>query len=231
MRSSALRVVCSMLAVLANRSPASEVRIAITLSTSNPGSTRPSASDVRINSAAPTNRTTASATSTSTSTERVLFCLKPLPERLLESLMTVFKSVRALTMAGTRPNRIPVTSDNVSVNTTTRQSMPSSDPPSPKRGKPVVLTVRSARMPMKPSTRPRMPPVMESSTLSVSSCRRFASARRRAPYGSRSPGAVPSRARAADSRRLRMRPTARTRPHRRARAASCASRAPPFPAA
>ena len=90
-----------------------------------------SESEVRIKSDAPTSSTTARLTSTSTSTERVLFWRKPLPERLLESLMTVFKSVREATSAGINPNKIPVTIDNPIVNTTMRQSMPSSEPALP----------------------------------------------------------------------------------------------------
>ena len=73
----------------------------------SPGSTPPSASDVRINSAAPTSSTTARLTSTSTSTERVLFWRKPLPERLLESLMIAFRSARDATSAGIKPNMMP----------------------------------------------------------------------------------------------------------------------------
>jgi hypothetical protein len=61
--------------------------------------------------------------------------------------MTAFKSARDATSAGIRPNRMPVTIESTTVNATTRQSMPSSDPPAPSRGSPAVFTVNSARMP------------------------------------------------------------------------------------
>ena len=76
-----------------------------------------------------------------------MFWRKPLPDRLLESLMTAFRSARDATSAGISPNTIPVTIDNATVNSTTRQSMPSNEPVSPSLGKSAVFTVSSARMP------------------------------------------------------------------------------------
>jgi hypothetical protein len=77
-----------------------------------------------------------------------LFWRKLLPERLLESLMIEFKSVREATSAGISPKMTPVTMDSTSVNSTTRQSMPSSAPSCPSRGNPAVLTVKRKRMPI-----------------------------------------------------------------------------------
>ena len=58
-----------------------------------PGSTRPSATAVRIRSAEPISSTSASATSTTTSTERTLFCRKPVPDRPALSFSVVVRSV------------------------------------------------------------------------------------------------------------------------------------------
>ena len=119
--------------------------------------------------AAPTNRTTHSPSSATTSAERVLLWPKPLPERLLASLMTALRSERDVTSAGTSPKTIPVNIDRPSVNTTIFQSMPSREPPSPRRGSPAVFTPRSARMPKKPTTSPATPPASANTTLSVRS--------------------------------------------------------------
>ncbi len=125
----------------------SDVRIVSTFLAWKPGSTLPSANDVRISRAAPTSNTTARLTSTSTSTERVLFWRKPLPERPLESLMTVFRSAREAMSAGIKPNSKPVNIDSARPNSATRQSMPSNEPVAPSRGNPAVFTVSSRRMP------------------------------------------------------------------------------------
>ena len=61
-------------------------------------------------------------------------------------------------------------SDTPIVNSSTRQSRPTTPPFSPTRGRSAVFTASSARMPTTPSTSPQAPPIADSSTLSVSSC-------------------------------------------------------------
>ena len=71
----------------------------------------PSAIAVRMSSAEPISRTSASATSTTTRIERALFWRKPVPDRPLLSLSVVVRSVFELCSAGIRPKRTPVASD------------------------------------------------------------------------------------------------------------------------
>ena len=123
-----------------------------------------------MRSADPIRRTSASATSATTSTDRTLFCLKPVPDRPPLSLSAMFRSVRDPCSAGIRPNRRPVASETTTVNASTRQSTPTSDPFSPRRGIPAVLMDNRARIPATPSTMPSAPPATDSRTLSVSSC-------------------------------------------------------------
>ena len=78
---------------------------------SNPGSTRPSATAVRISSADPISSTSASATSTTTRTERTLFCRNPVPDRPALSFSVVVRSVFELWSAGIRPKISPVASE------------------------------------------------------------------------------------------------------------------------
>ena len=78
------------------------------LCASKPGSTARSATNVRMNSAAPTSSTSASPISLTTSSARALFCRNPLPERPLLSLSVVFRSARDACSAGTRPKTRPV---------------------------------------------------------------------------------------------------------------------------
>ena len=114
----------------------------------SPGRQPSSESDVRINSEAPTSSTTARLTSTSTSTERVLFWRKPLPERLLESLMTAFRSGarcderrdQAEQNAGHDRQRDREHARCANPCRAASRAWPS-------RGKPAVLTVSSTRMP------------------------------------------------------------------------------------
>ena len=94
-------------AVFANRSPLSDMRIVRTRCGSKPGSTARSAMKVRMNSAAPTSSTSASPISLTTSNARALFCRKPLPDRPLLSLMVVLRSTRAARSAGNRPKTQP----------------------------------------------------------------------------------------------------------------------------
>ena len=118
-----LSVSAVTLSVESNRGSDSEVRIASSRSVENPRSTAPSAIIVRITSAAPITRTTASPTSTVTSARRMRVPRNP-PARLAR-LMKPFRSVRALASAGASPNRRPVASDRPSVKAATRQSRPS----------------------------------------------------------------------------------------------------------
>ena len=151
---------------------------------------------MRMSSADPMRSTSASATSTITRIDRTLFCLNPLPERPLLSFSVVVRSAFELCSAGINPKMMPVMSDNPRVKVTTRQSIPTSAPSSPTRGRPAVLTDNSARIPSHPNSRPNRPPAIESRMLSVSSCRMI---RPREP---------PTAARMAISRR---RPVARAR--------------------
>ena len=64
-----------------------------------------------MSSADPMSSTSASATSTTTSIERALFCRKPVPDRPPLSLSVVVRSVLELCSAGIRPNRMPVASE------------------------------------------------------------------------------------------------------------------------
>jgi hypothetical protein len=62
-----------------------------------------------------------------------------------------------------------VPSETPTVNSSTRQSRPTTPPFSPTRGRLAVLTASSAFMPTTPRTSPQAPPMADSSTLSVSS--------------------------------------------------------------
>ncbi len=147
------------------------MRIVSTLVASKPGSTLRSATAVRTSSAEPMSSTRARATSSTTSTARVLFCRNPLPERPLPSLRVVLRSSREAWSAGMSPNRMPVAIDSAIVNARTRQSTVTTEPFSPTRGRPAVFTASSARIPAVPRSRPSAPPANDSMRLSVSSCR------------------------------------------------------------
>ena len=101
---------------------------------------------------------------------RVTLWRAPVPVRLPLSLIVRPRSVREACSAGIRPNRMPVPSDTPTVNSSTRQSRPTTPPFSPTRGRSAVFTASSAFMPTTPSTSPQAPPIADSSTLSVSSC-------------------------------------------------------------
>ena len=94
----------------------------------------------------------------------------PVPVRLPLSLMVSPRSDREACSAGIRPKSSPVPSDTPIVNSSTRQSSPTTLPPSPTRGRLAVFTASRARMPTTPRISPQAPPIAESSTLSVSSC-------------------------------------------------------------
>ena len=160
-----------MPAAVAKRGPVRDVRIVSTLAASKPGSTAPSASDVRISSAEPISRTDARATSPTTSTARVRCWRKPAPARPPPSLRVAPGSVRDPWSAGISPNSTPVPIATTSANSSTRQSPTTSAPSGPIRGNPTVLTDSSARMPATPRVKPSAPPSIESMTLSVSNCR------------------------------------------------------------
>ena len=121
--------------------------------------------------AAPTSSTTAREISLTASRVRALFWRKPVPERPPDSLSVALRSGREVCSAGMRPNRRPVSSATRMVNARTRQSMPTSEPSAPTRGRLAVLTLSRARIPTTPATEPTAAPARESSTLSVSSCR------------------------------------------------------------
>ena len=193
-RSTPSRISWSTAADFANCGPLSDMRIVSTFSASKPGFTAPSAIEVRISRAEPTSSTTASATSLITSMVRALFWRSPVPERPPLSLRVALRSGRELCSAGIRPNRMPVNPAARTVNASTRQSTPTSEPSRPTRGRLAVFTLSRARIPTTPNAAPATPPASESSTLSVSSCRMMR------------PRPAPMAARIAISRR---RPTAR----------------------
>ena len=83
--STPMRTACSTASAFRYRSPVIDIRIVSTPFALKPGSTLLRATKVRTSSAEPTSRTSASATSATTSTDRVLFCWKPVPARLLLS--------------------------------------------------------------------------------------------------------------------------------------------------
>ena len=153
--------------------PDNDIRIVSTLVESKPGSTRASASAVRMRSADPTRRINASATSTITSVARARFCRRPVPDRPLASFSDVVRSVFDVCSAGSSPKSTPVTIETAIVKATTRQSSETNVPASPTRGRLAVFTDSSARMPTTPSARPSAPPITDRSRLSVRSCRRM----------------------------------------------------------
>ena len=115
-RSTPSRTICSTPADFRKRGPVSDIRIVSTLVGVEARDRRGrSATAVRISSAEPTSRMSASATSTTTSTERVLFWRKPVPERPPLSFSVALRSAREPCSAGIRPKRMPVPSDTASV--------------------------------------------------------------------------------------------------------------------
>ena len=78
---------------------------------SNPGSTACNFMNVRISSAAPITSTRARAISLTTRTERTLPLRKPTPERLLLSFKIAARFLREAVIAGTRPKKIPVSTE------------------------------------------------------------------------------------------------------------------------
>ena len=149
----------------------SDIRSVSTLCDSNPGFTARNFMNERISSEAPTSSTSASATSTTTRIERVLFWRKPLPDRPLLSLSVRLRSTRDAWSAGNRPKTTPVTSDTAMVNATTRQSAVTPEPSAPMRGMLPGFTASSARMPVTPRASPSVPPTADNITFSVSSWR------------------------------------------------------------
>src|SRR5580704_15710 len=108
--------------VFSKRSLASDICMTSTLWESKPGLTECNATYVRISNAAPTNSISASATSPITSSARLLFWRKSLPDRLLLSFSAVQRSKRDDWSAGTRPKSTAVTSETTHVKVKTRQS-------------------------------------------------------------------------------------------------------------
>ena len=102
----------------------------------------------RIESKAePTSKVSASATSVTTRIERVLFWRNPVPERPPASPSTSMSvGLRAL-QGRDQPKINPVAKRDGEREGGTRQSMPTSTPSWPIRGRPAVLTDSSARMP------------------------------------------------------------------------------------
>src|SRR6185437_10866345 len=130
--------------------------------------------NVRISSAAPISSTRALAISVTTSAPRALFCFSPVPDRPLVSFNVELRSGFEICKAGKSPNRIPVKNAIPTVNAITRQSSSeNADAPlrSPMRGTSPGLNVSSNRTPQVPATKPRIPPAVESTMLSVKSCR------------------------------------------------------------
>ena len=99
-----------------------------TLCVSKPGSTASSFMNVRISNAAPITRTSASAISVTTSTERSLPLRKPMPERLLLSLSVAARLGLDALIAGTRPKRIPVSTETPRVKSRTVGSRVTAEP-------------------------------------------------------------------------------------------------------
>ena len=104
-RSTPSRTIRSTPSDVTKRGPVSDILIVSTLFGSNPGSTAPSATDVRIRSAEPTSSTSASATSSTTSSERALFCLNPVPERLRAFLDRRVRDRRASSEGGNQADQ------------------------------------------------------------------------------------------------------------------------------
>src|SRR5687768_881054 len=167
-RSAPLRIIRSTACDDAYCGPVIDIRIVSTLLASNPGSTRPSAIAERISSADPISNVSASATSVTTRIERVLFWRNPVPDRPPVSFNVVVRSVFDDWIAGINPNINPVASDTAVVNPSTRQSMPTSTPSWPMRGRPAVLIDNIARMASTPNNRPSAPPITDNTMLSVS---------------------------------------------------------------
>ena len=134
------RTSLSISEVFSNRVPASDICMINTLWESKPGLTACSWMDERISSAALTSRTKARAISPITSSERVLLCRRPVPDRPALSLRVVMRSIREAGSAGMRPNNTPVIKEIRNVNVRTRQSSVIAEPYSPIRG---ILTILS----------------------------------------------------------------------------------------
>src|SRR4051812_44042712 len=117
--------------VFSKRVPERDICMTSVLRDSKPGFTARSAIDVRISSAAPIRRTSASANSNVTRRARVLFCRKPDPDRLLVSLSVALKSAYDAWNAGIRPNTTPVPNARIIVKAITRQSGVTPDPFAP----------------------------------------------------------------------------------------------------
>src|ERR1035438_9160672 len=137
--------------VFRKREPARDMRRVRTLWRSKPGSTALNAAKVRMSSAAPTNRTSASATSPTTSRARVFFWCRLAPERPPPLLRVAVRSARETSSAGMSPNKTPVASETRAVKATTRQSKATAAPCSPMRGMSPGFTASSARTPARPS--------------------------------------------------------------------------------
>ncbi len=73
-----------------------------------------------MSKAAPMTSTRARAISLMTSTERILPCRRPMPERLEFSLSEATRLGRDAEIAGARPNKMPVSSEMPKVNSRTR---------------------------------------------------------------------------------------------------------------
>ena len=149
-------------------SPVTNMRMVNTCSGWKPSFTSRRRENVRRSSPAPTRSTTASATSPTTSAARNRRWLRLSPGLRPCSFRAACSSKREVCQAGANPNTIAVRKESATVNARTRASnRTSANCPNVTAS---CARKTSARLAHEPRNRPSAPPIVDSATLSATSC-------------------------------------------------------------